>query len=131
MKQEKRWEQRLEDFQKAYSRLESALSNTELEELEKDGVVQRFEFTFELAWKTLKDYAEEQGFADVASPKKAIQKAFEIGLFEDGDLWMEMLVDRNTMSHLYDEKASGVIFENIKNKYLKALGGLADKLKKE
>ncbi len=131
MNEEIRWKQRLGDFEKSAERLQESLNRDEFSELEKDGVIQRFEFTFELAWKTLKDYLEDQGFADVSSPKKAIQKAFSNDLIKDGDLWVTMQEDRNRMSHLYDQSVSKIIFANIKEKYAAALAGLAKVLKRE
>lgn len=131
MKQEKRWRQRLGDFEKSAKRLKEALIKKDFSELEKDGVIQRFEFTFELAWKTLKDYLEDQGFTDVAGPKKAIQKAFSNNIINDGDLWIAMQEDRNRMSHLYDQSVSKIIFNNIKERYAQALSDLVKTLKKE
>jgi len=101
MQQKPRWQQRLGDFDKALMRLEEPLSKTSFAELEKDGVIQRFEFTFELVWKTLKDYLEEQGvLLDVASPKKILRQAFKENLLLDGELWLQMLEDRNRLSQL-------------------------------
>lgn len=128
---EARWRERFEDYKKAFERMSEALDKKEFSELEKDGVIQRFEFTFELAWKTLKDYLEDQSFADISSPKKAIRKAFESGLIGDGDVWIEMQEDRNRMSHLYNQSESEKIFKNIKNKYAKALNDLVVALEKE
>ena len=131
MSDKKRWQERLEDFQKAVSRLEEALAQEEYSELERDGVIQRFEFTFELAWKTLKDYLDDQGFKDVLSPKKAVKQAYANDLLANGDIWVEMLEDRNRMAHLYDQKTSLAIFKNIKDKYAGALYDLAEKLAKD
>lgn len=131
MENNSRWQQRLGDFENALSRLNEALTRKSFDELEKDGVIQRFEFTFELAWKTLKDYLEDQGFADVSSPKKVLRKAFQENLFTDDDLWLKMLADRNSLSHLYKKEMSENVFENIKNNYAKALRDLVGALKKE
>lgn len=128
---EARWRERFRDYKKAMNRMQEALKKENFSELEKDGVVQRFEFTFELAWKTLKDYLEDQGFADISSPKKAIQKSFESGLIADGNVWIEMQEDRNKMSHMYSQSDSEKIFENIKDKYAKALNDLIIALEKE
>ena len=87
MKNISRWRQRLGDFENALSRLNEALTMKSFDELEKDGVIQRFEFTFELAWKTLKDYLEDQGFIDVSSPKKVLRKAFQENLKETTLKW--------------------------------------------
>lgn len=128
---EARWRERFSDYKKALERMRESLKKEELNELEKDGVIQRFEFTFELAWKTLKDYLEDQSFIDVTSPKKAIQKAFENGLIQNGDAWIEMQEDRNRMSHMYDQSEGEKIFEHIKEKYTKELSDLVIALEKE
>ena len=126
-----RWQQRLKDFEKSAARLKEAASKKEFSDLEKDGVIQRFEFTFELAWKTLKDYLESQGFSGIASPKKALQKSFSMDLASDGNVWINMLEDRNRMSHLYSRAASETIFQNIKKYYVPAIDELAANLKKQ
>ncbi len=131
MNKKSRWQQRLEDFEQAAKRLKEALTQTKFTELEQDGAIQRFEFTFELAWKTLKDYLENQGFTDISSPKKAIQKAFENNLIQKGDLWIAMQEDRNKMSHMYDQSTSKTIFNHIKKDYSKELNTLVSTLKKE
>jgi nucleotidyltransferase substrate binding protein (TIGR01987 family) len=128
---EARWRERFLDYKKALKRMQESLKKDELNELEKDGVIQRFEFTFELAWKTLKDYLEDQSFIDVTSPKKAIQKAFESDLIKNGDAWIEMQEDRNRMSHMYNQSESEKIFENIKRIYIKELSDLVIALEKE
>ncbi len=126
-----RWRQRLKDFEKSAKRLKEAASKKEFSDLEKDGVIQRFEFTFELAWKTLKDYLENQGFSGVASPKKSLQKSFSMELVSEGNVWINMLEDRNRMSHLYSRAASETIFQNIKKYYVPAINELAANLKKQ
>ena len=131
MASEARWRERFSDYEKALERLRESLKKEKLNELEKDGTIQRFEFTFELAWKTLKDYLEDQSFIDVTSPKKAIQKAFEGGLIKNGDIWIEMQEDRNRMAHIYNQSESEKIFENIRGKYVKELGELISALGKE
>ncbi|MEA3450060.1 MAG: nucleotidyltransferase substrate binding protein [Patescibacteria group bacterium] len=131
MSDKKRWQMRLEDFEKALSRLDESLSQDKFSDLEKDGVIQRFEFTLELAWKTIKNYLEDQGFAEIASPKKSIKKAFESGLIKEGSTWIEMLDDRNRLSHLYNQKISESIFKNISNKYVNIFKKLLNDLKKE
>lgn len=81
---DKRWKQRLLDFGKALKKLEDGLKQKKFDELEKDGVIQRFEFTFELGWKTMKDYLEYAGHADVVSPKRVLRQAFVDGLIGNG-----------------------------------------------
>ena len=131
MDNEARWKQRLSDFEQSIIRLKEAAGKKEFNELEKDGLIQRFEFTFELAWKTLKDYLESQGFSDISSPKKAIQKSFSVNLISNGNTWINMLEDRNRMSHLYNRAASETIFKNIKDDYTAAIEELAANLKKQ
>ncbi|MCI4626017.1 MAG: nucleotidyltransferase substrate binding protein [Candidatus Magnetoovum sp. WYHC-5] len=131
MVKKKRWQQRLEDFEKALARLEETTCRDSLNELEKDGVIQRFEFTYELAWKTLKDYLEDQGVMDVASPKKVMKKAYQENLFQDDVLWLQMLEDRNSLSHIYKQEMSSKIFQNIKESYAQALRDLIFTLKQE
>ena len=131
MKKPARWKQRLSDFEKALAKLEEALTGKSFKELEKDGVIQRFEFTVELAWKTMQDYLEDQGREIIGGPKKVIKQAFSDGIIKNGDAWIQMLEDRNLMSHLYDRKTSDKIFENIQKKHCRELRIFANLLKKE
>lgn len=102
-----RWKQRYSNFDKALSYLEQALEIKNPDIVQKAGIIQFFEMSFELSWKVLKDYLEEQGFNDIKSPKDAIKKAFEIGVIENGHEWLNLLQDRNLTTHTYDEtKAS-------------------------
>ena len=117
-----RWQQRFFDLKKAFSKLQEAVNKEgELDELEKDGVIQRFEFTFELVWKTLQDYFGQQGFENIATPKKILKKAYETGIIKNEESWIEMLGDRNKMSHIYNQTESENIFENIKDKYVQEI----------
>ena len=78
-----RWKQRLDNFRKAISQLKEFIEKPELNKFEKQGLIQCFEYTFELVWKTMKDYLEEQGFS-IKSPRMAIQTGFQIQLLQDG-----------------------------------------------
>jgi nucleotidyltransferase substrate binding protein (TIGR01987 family) len=116
-----RWRQRFENFKKAYSQFHSAILDFEnLSVLEKEGLIQRFEYTFELAWKTLKDYLESQEVS-ANFPREVIKSAFHYGLIEDGDVWMDMLEKRNLMAHTYDEERFKLAVTKIKNSYYKAI----------
>ena len=98
-----RWKQRFQNFEKAFFQLSEAVEkiNT-LSILEKEGLVQRFEYTFELAWKTLNDFLESQN-VDEKFPREIIKTGFQYELIEDGEIWLEMLEMRNIITHTYDE----------------------------
>lgn len=98
-----RWKQRFANLQRAYALLSETVGQIQsLSILEKEGMVQRFEYTFELTWKTLKDYLEAQG-VEAKFPREVIRQAFHYEILEDGDIWMDMLEKRNLMAHTYDE----------------------------
>ena len=102
----KRFEERKEDLTKAIERLREALQEPETD-LVIDGVLHRFEFTFELAWKTMKDYLEYQGITGkIGSPREIIKEAFSAGVIENGETWIDMMLSRNALAHLYDEETS-------------------------
>lgn len=126
-----RYEQRLKDFENAFIKLKEGTQKENPDDLEIDGVLQRFEFTFDLAWKTLKDYMEYQGFSNkIGSPREIIQQDFKHELIEDGETWIKMMLSRNALSHLYDENTSRKIYEEIKKQYIELLETLIEKLKK-
>lgn len=119
--QDIRWKQRFQNFQNAYMQLDQAVSNVDkLSVLEKEGMVQRFEYTFELAWKTLKDFLEDQN-VEAKFPREVIKKAFEYEIIEDGEIWLEMMEQRNLMAHTYSEDIFKKAVQLICEKYFKAL----------
>lgn len=115
-----RWKQRFQNFEKAFKHLEDASKKTVLTDLEKAGIIQIYEFTFELAWKTLKDYLEEKQ-VEAKFPKDVIKEAFKYEIIDDGDVWMDMLEKRNLMSHTYDETNAELAYKLIINNYVNAL----------
>ncbi len=123
----KRWTQRHDYFQKALQQLTTGLlTYPNLNELEKDGIIQRFEFTFELAWKTLQDYfAQESGYVDVRGPRTVLKQAIQDNLLEDGHVWLQMLDNRNLLTHVYDEEESRQILADVASSYLPLLTNLA------
>lgn len=124
----KRLEERKLDLENAFNRLEEALQENETE-LAIDGTLHRFEFTFELAWKTMKDYLEYQGVIEnTGSPREVIKVAFKQGMIEDGEGWIDMMLSRNSLSHLYDENKSREIYDLIKNKYINLLKDILEKI---
>ena len=97
---------RKQDLAKATERLKEAL-NEEETEIAIDGTLHRFEFTFELAWKTMKDLMEYNGIIEsTGSPREVLKNAFQNGIIEEGETWINMMLARNSLSHLYDEEAS-------------------------
>lgn len=120
-----RWVQRLDNYDKAVTRLDSAVSivsreqylSGEVSDLLKEGLIQRFEYTQELAWKVLKDYEEYQGFTDIQGSRDAIRKAFQIGLVSDR-AWMDTISSRNITSHCYDEEEFNMVYRKIVNDYV-------------
>lgn len=122
-----RFTQRKTEFNSAYERLKEALKEEE-SEIVIDGSLHRFEFTFELAWKSLKDYLEYMGLTEkTGSPREIIQQAFKQGIIEDGEAWIDMMLSRNTLLHLYDEKSSREVFMKIKKQYIKLFESLTIK----
>jgi len=126
-----RWKQRLENYKKALITLKSAVElaeSRELTDLEKQGLIQGFEFTFEIAWNVMKDYLEEQGITGIIGSKGAIRQAFSNGLIEDGQTWMNMVADRNLASHSYDEETAKNVVAAIINVYYRQFCVFAEKL---
>ncbi len=111
--QDVRWQQRFSTFQKALKQLGVGIElrrQRTLTDLEKQGVIQAFEYTYELGWNTLKDYLAYQGIAGLVGARDTIREAFRRELIHDGEEWMEMLADRNLTSHTYNEAtAEGIV----------------------
>ena len=131
MDEDIRWKQRFQNYQKALATLKTAVELTvsrELTDLEKQGMIQGFEFTFELAWNVMKDYLEEQGITGIIGSKNAVRQAFNKGLIEDGQVWMDMIKDRNLATHSYDEKTAKDLAIAITNTYYTQLFLLAEKM---
>lgn len=122
-----RYRQRLENYSRALALLNSALEGGPdvLNDLEREGVIQRFEYTVELAWKVLKDFLEFQG-AQIASvtPRSVVKEAFAARLIGDGQLWIDMLDHRNMLSHRYGGTLLGDTLREIQHRYLPALKAL-------
>lgn len=118
-----RWIQRFQNFTKALETLRRAVTLSEqraLSELEKQGLIQGFEFTHELAWNVLKDYLEEQGFVGIIGSKNATRDAFKNGLVRDGEVWMDMIKARNQTSHTYNIELADEIAKNILTRFFPA-----------
>ncbi|MBP3285087.1 MAG: nucleotidyltransferase substrate binding protein [Clostridia bacterium] len=123
-----RFEQRKKDLMNVFGRLKEGLTKGD-DDLYIDGILQRFEFTFELAWKTMKDYLEYLGVIDkIGSPREVIQSAFKSNLIEDGETWIAMMISRNELSHIYDATESRIIYNRIKGEYVGLIEKLLNKL---
>lgn len=122
-----RLDERRVDYKNALTRLKEALQE-EPSGIVIDRILHRFEFTFELAWKCIKDYLEYMGISEkIGSPRENIQLAYKNGTISDGDLWIEMMLARNSLSHLYDEQQSRQVYNDIKSKYINAFEELDEK----
>lgn len=118
--QDIRWQQRFANYKKALLQLESAVTLSQqraLSHLEKQGVIQAFEFTHELAWNVLKDYLQDQGNQTIKGSKDATREAFKVGLIIDGEQWMAMIQSRNMSSHTYNESTANQLVEAIIHHY--------------
>jgi nucleotidyltransferase substrate binding protein (TIGR01987 family) len=118
--QDVRWKQRFQNYRLALARLTEAVDLARqrgLSDLEKQGLVQAFEFTHEMAWNVLKDYLEEQGFKGVIGSKGATRQAFKDGLIEDGEIWMEMIQARNQTSHTYNLDVAERIVRDVLGRF--------------
>lgn len=126
MTEDVRWKQRFQNYQLALSQLKEFIDKGSLNKFEVQGLIQCFEYTFELSWKTMKDYLENEGF-EVKSPRSAIQTAFQSQLITDGHIWIEMLNNRNLMAHTYNEKYATEAEQLIRETYLHLLIHLEEK----
>ena len=126
-----RWKQRFENFRSAYDLLNEIIEENEdiskLEAIIQEGITKRFEFTLELAWKTLRDKMEFDGLKVAkASPKPVLKFAYQSGYIEDIDIWLEMVDDRNLLAHTYSFKALGEILQRLQAKYHASISALYD-----
>ena len=119
-----RWEQRFSNFNKALKKLSEAIDYVKknpkeevLDEILKEGIIQRFKYTHELAWNVMKDFLLEIGDVTLYGSKDATREAFKAELIKDGDVWMEMIKSRNKTSHTYNEETAQEIYLKILNEY--------------
>ena len=126
-----RWQQRCSNFQKALGQLGKAVSLSQqrsLSDLERQGLIQAFEYTYELGWNSLRDYLTYQGVAGIVGSRDTIREAFSLGLIADGEGWMEMLVDRNKTSHTYNEETAAEIMQKVCGGHFQLLSELGLKM---
>lgn len=115
-----RWKQRFENFQRALNQLSAAVRLSEtrpLTDLEKQGLIQGFEFTHELAWNVLKDYLEMEGIQGLVGSRSTVREAFKRGLVRDGEIWMDMIEKRNLSSHTYNQSVAEAIVSAVVERY--------------
>ena len=133
--QDIRWLQRFSNFRKAMAKLRQAVEivekkmdfGEEVDELLEEGLIQRFEYTHEMAWNVMKDYAEYQGYINIRGSRDAIRQALAINIIDD-EQWMNSIVDRNLTSHLYDDDTVSHIYEKIINTYFLLLCQFEEKM---
>jgi nucleotidyltransferase substrate binding protein (TIGR01987 family) len=127
----KRWDERISDYGKALERLEEAINDSKKIELSsiRDGVIQRFEFTLELAWKTMKYYLNYEGIEEAKSPRSTIRGGFNTGIIKNSKLWIDMIEDRNLTTHTYSQSTSDEIYDKIVEEYYMELKVFYEKMK--
>lgn len=127
-----RWKYRFDNFHRAFQLLRQAITlsqERDLSQLEQEGTVQRFEYCWELAWKTIKDYLEFQGVVlETITPRAVLKAAFAAGLIDDGEGWMAALDARNKMAHTYNVKVFEQVVKAIETRYLELLAQLDEKM---
>ena len=131
MTQDIRWKQRFQNFDRGVILLREALADgpAALSALEKEGVIQRFKYTFELAWKTVKDLLEAGGLViSPVTPHQVLKDAFAARVLGDGRTWIDMLDHRNLLSHTYDSSVFAHAVDEIAARYLPAIESLHEYL---
>jgi len=125
-----RWKQRFGNFDRALALLTEASTDVaKLSLLEKEGAIQRFEYTLELAWKTLKDFLEDSGLViSPVTPRQVLKDAFAANILPDGQVWIDMVNSRNLLSHTYDSSVFEKTVLDISVRYLPALKALREYL---
>jgi nucleotidyltransferase substrate binding protein (TIGR01987 family) len=128
-----RWKQRFNNYKKAFRQLEEAVflyRKRKLSNLEKQGLIQSYEFTQELSWKVLKDFLESRGVQEIFGSKDAVKEAFKTGLIENGNIWMDMIKSKNMSSHTYDESTIEEIIDLINKKYFDEFKNFENRMNK-
>ena len=125
------YSEKLKNFEKALPRLQESIEeyNQTHSDTVRDGVIQRFEFTCELSWKTTREFLLDQGYSEINSPKAVMREAYSYGLIKDDQEWIHLLNDRNLTAHLYDEKAAAEIYHRIVSHHVGCFSQLLEQLK--
>ncbi|MBP6387250.1 MAG: nucleotidyltransferase substrate binding protein [Pseudarcicella sp.] len=130
MNEDIRWKQRLVNFKKAFALLNNAIDKNGLNPIciIREGIIHRFEFTHELAWKLMKDFLEYEGIQNITGSRSATREAFNKGLILDGDTWMDMIESRNKTVHTYQQDILETEYANITNRYFVVLNDFLAKM---
>lgn len=129
MAEDIRWQQRFSNFNRALAQLETFVEPPALNEREQQGLIKAFEYTFELAWNTLRDLLRSQGNTTLLGSRDTLREAFRLGLIDAGESWMLMIQDRNLTSHSYNRATADAIAAQILNSYLPCFQQLSQRLK--
>jgi nucleotidyltransferase substrate binding protein (TIGR01987 family) len=127
--QDIRWKQRFANFENALSQLTKFIDKGELNELEEQGLIQSFEYTHELAWNVMKDFLIFEGFQNIIGSRSATREAFNKGLIDEGQIWMDMIDSRNESVHTYNEETADKIVHKIKEIYFMEFRDFSKKMK--
>lgn len=128
MTEDIRWQQRFSNYQKALAQLERFIEPPALNEREQQGLIKAFEYSFELAWNTLRDLLRSQGNAMLLGSRDTLREAYRLGLIEQGETWMLMIQDRNLTSHTYNRATADAIADHITDRYLPCFRQLHSRL---
>jgi len=125
-----RWKQRFTNFKKAFLQLKQAVDiyDDNAEDIVKEGIIQRFKFTHELAWKVMKDFLEHEGYQNITGSRSATRQAFNIGLVEEGQVWINMIESRNRTVHTYHENILEVEYQNVTTSYFLCFSAFHEKM---
>ena len=123
-----RWQQRFANYQQALEQLETFFEPPALNQREQQGLIKAFEYTFELAWNTLRDLLRTQGNSELFGSRDTLREAFRLGLIDDGETWMLMIQDRNLTSHTYNRTTADAIAAQISKHYLGCFQKLRSRL---
>ncbi len=130
MEKDIRLKQRFANYKKAFVQLSEGVENNKINpsSLIKEGIIQRFEFTHELAWKVLKDYLEYEGFQNITGSRTATREAFNAGILTEGQIWMNMIESRNNTVHTYNSEILEVEYNAVVNNYYALFLAFRDKM---
>lgn len=134
LSQDIRWQQRFQNFDRAFLLLREVIDQgcDSLNQLEKEGAIQRFEIAYELGWKVLKDYLEQHGvLVDPITPRNVIKQAFAARLLDDAQVWIDMMLHRNLLAHTYDFKVFEEVLATVESRYFAAFERLHEFLMEE